>query len=171
MSQHLDKLQVGDSIMVEGPIGKLKYHGFGDFTNGSKKLKNKRRVGLICAGSGLTPHLQLAQSSLLAQDGLVINMLYCNKTRDDIMCLDILEDFERRNPEQFRLDQTLTRHKAGNTWDGHTGRPTADMIFVKCDFPPAAEDVLVCICGPMGFKNSVEAILKENGYTSEMIFY
>jgi len=43
--------------MVEGPIGKLKYLGWGYFKKMNTKLPHKKRVGLICAGSGLTPHL------------------------------------------------------------------------------------------------------------------
>ena len=114
--------------MVEGPIGKLKYLGWGYFQKQNKKLPQVKRVGLICAGSGLTPHLQLAQSSLLAKDGLVINMLYVNKTEEDIMCRDILEKFEREDPEHFMLHLSLTRHDKKKKWEGLTGRPSAAML-------------------------------------------
>ncbi len=49
-------------------------------------LQEKKKVGLIAGGSGITPMLSIAQASLLADDGLEINFVYSNKTKDDILC-------------------------------------------------------------------------------------
>jgi len=65
-TQYLEKRNVGDVILCEGPIGKLKYHGWGNFDKMKKSLPVKRNVGLIAAGSGITPMLAIAQSSVLA---------------------------------------------------------------------------------------------------------
>jgi ferredoxin-NADP reductase len=78
--------------MVEGPIGKLKYHGFGKFVMNSSTLPIKKNVGLLAAGSGITPMLSIAQASCLAEDGLNIKFVYSNKTKNDIMCSDILDE-------------------------------------------------------------------------------
>ena len=86
MSQHLESLKVGDEILCEGPVGMLKYLGFGLFEKKKEKLSIKKRVGLIAAGSGVTPMLSIAQASCLANDGVKIQFLYCNKTEGDIMC-------------------------------------------------------------------------------------
>lgn len=60
MSKWLDERKVGDVILVEGPIGKLKYHGYGNFDKMKRRLPNKKKVGLIAAGSGITPMLAIA---------------------------------------------------------------------------------------------------------------
>jgi ferredoxin-NADP reductase len=151
MSKWLDERKVGDIIFVEGPIGKLKYHGYGNFDKSRKRLPKKENVGLIAAGSGITPMLAIAQASSLAKDGLKIKFLYCNKTMDDIMCQQQLEDLSHSNAD-FAITHTLTRHvddKHG-MWTGLKGRPTIEMLQ-ECDFPPPGESTLIAICGPLGF--------------------
>lgn len=167
MSQHIESLQVGDAIMCEGPIGKLKYFGWGNFENMRKKLPVKTHVALLCAGSGLTPHLQLAQASLLAGDGVMWTMLYFNKTKKDIMCEDTLQQFKDQNPITFNLHHCLTRHSAKDgEWNSQLGRPSAEM-FKRCGFPEPGEQTLVCICGPQGFKVSCQKILSELGFQED----
>ena len=39
MSQYLEKLNVGESIMVEGPVGRFKYKGWGNFEIKKEKVK------------------------------------------------------------------------------------------------------------------------------------
>jgi ferredoxin-NADP reductase len=79
-------VKVGDSILCEGPVGLIKYHGYGDFVWKKDALMKKKRVGLVAGGSGITPLLSLALASSFAKDGLEITMIYSNKTKDDIMC-------------------------------------------------------------------------------------
>ena len=42
-----DHVNVGDSIMCEGPFGKIKYFGHGKIILGKKELKHKTKIGLI----------------------------------------------------------------------------------------------------------------------------
>jgi nitrate reductase (NAD(P)H) len=69
MSRYIGSRRVGDSIQVEAPMGNLKYHGFGEFEKARKKF-TKKKIVLICAGTGITPHLQIANSALRANDGV-----------------------------------------------------------------------------------------------------
>ena len=48
-------IKVGDTIMCEGPIGKIKYFGHGKMHLMKKELKPKTKIGLIAGGSGITP--------------------------------------------------------------------------------------------------------------------
>ena len=110
MSKYLDSLEIGNKIMVEGPFGSLRYHGFGNFEKLDKPLPLKKKIGMICAGSGLTPHLNIAKAALMAKDGVEITMLYVNKTKDDIMCESQLYDLDINCDSHFSLFLTLTRH-------------------------------------------------------------
>ena len=86
-SQYFEKnLNVGDEIKLLGPFGNMKYEGWGVFKLKGVPLHEKKKVGLIAGGSGITPMLSIAQASLLADDGLEINFVYSNKTKDDILC-------------------------------------------------------------------------------------
>ena len=60
MSQYLEKLSIGDSIMVEGPVGRFKYKGWGNFEIKKEKVTKITHLLLICAGTGLTPHWNIA---------------------------------------------------------------------------------------------------------------
>ena len=65
-SQFLESKSVGDTISCEAPMGKFKYLGFGSFEIKREKLKDITHIILICAGTGLTPHLSIVQASLLS---------------------------------------------------------------------------------------------------------
>ena len=54
MSKHLNAMKVGDKIKMEGPMGLLNYLGNGNFTLRKKPI-NKKKIGMIAGGSGITP--------------------------------------------------------------------------------------------------------------------
>lgn len=143
-----DSIKEGDSVMVEGPIGLVRYHGFGKFLLKKKELAPKKKLFLLGGGSGLTPLLSIAQASTFAKDGLDIILLYSNKTKDDILCQEELDELTAANPEHFKVYHTLTRHDEAKhgKWDGLTGRVSLDMMK-QCGLSEPADDVLIFICG------------------------
>ena len=60
---------------------------------------------------------------------------------------------------------TLTRHDAEKhgDWDGLQGRVSYEMLQ-ECQFPEAADDVFIGICGPPEFNAEIAGFLQENGY-------
>jgi len=148
-TQHLENnVNVGDKILVEGPVGKVKYFGDGKFQFKKKELKKKSKVGLIAGGSGITPMYSIAQAASLAKEGLDVRMIFSNKTKDDILCKEQLDELEKINPN-FKCFHTLTRHDAAKhgEWSGLTGRVSMDMLK-QCGFPEPADDTLIALCGP-----------------------
>jgi NAD(P)H-flavin reductase len=76
MSQYLNDLELGQSIKVRGPFGKLSYFGDGNFKI-LKKFKpptflekKYTKVGMIAGGTGITPFFQvrLLNNSLFTQN-------------------------------------------------------------------------------------------------------
>lgn len=129
-TQHLEKnVNVGDSIMCEGPIGMIKYFGHGKVTVKKKELKPKTKVGLLAGGSGITPMYAIALASSLAKDGLEIWFLFSNKTKDDILCKKQLDELAASNPN-FHLFYTLTRHDAAKDGENPhlSGRVSYEMF-------------------------------------------
>ena len=103
----------------------------------------------------------------MANDGIEITLLYSNKTKDDILLLNELNELARKNPK-LRIFHTLTRHneERDGEWDGFKGRISADMIQ-KCGFPENAPETLILWCGPWPFYETCERVLRELGYDND----
>jgi ferredoxin-NADP reductase len=54
MTQYLESLENGATLLMEGPKGRLAYEGFGNFMI-LKKLHRKTRIGMVAGGTGITP--------------------------------------------------------------------------------------------------------------------
>lgn len=164
-TQHFEKnVNVGDSVICEGPIGMIKYQGHGKFMLKKKQLKHKKKIGLLAGGSGITPMYSIALASSLAKDGLEIWFLFSNKSKDDILCKGQLDQLAASNPN-FHLFYTLTRHDDAKDGENPylSGRVTYDM-FKECGFPAPADDVFIATCGPKAFNATISGFLAENGY-------
>merc|ERR1712098_403592 len=80
MSQYIDKLAIGDSILVSGPKGLHVY-----------KRNQSKHLGLIAGGTGITPCYQLIQQILDdPEDHTQVSLLYGNLTEDDIIIRDMI---------------------------------------------------------------------------------
>ena len=66
MTQYLEKLNIGDSVTMIGPGGKLNYFGSGKFTVSKKpnlgSIKRKN-LGFIAGGTGIAPCYHVLQAS------------------------------------------------------------------------------------------------------------
>ncbi len=58
MSQFLERMKLGDSIEVKGPLGHFVYEGKGVFRN-SGKTGSVRSMSMIAGGTGITPMFQI----------------------------------------------------------------------------------------------------------------
>ena len=65
---------------MEGPYGKMRYHGNGDFQLFKEKAYGKKHIFMLGGGTGITPLYSIAQASVRCKDGVKINLLYSNKT-------------------------------------------------------------------------------------------
>ena len=158
-------VNIGDSITCEGPVGMIKYLGFGKFQFMKNMLEHtKTKIGLVAGGSGITPMYSIAQASALANDGVKVTFLYTNKSKNDILCRDQLDQLAKH--ENVKVFHTLTRHQeADGEWDGLTGRVSLQMLK-QCGFPEPADDVYIAFCGPNQMYGTMKEILVEGGYVS-----
>lgn len=149
--------------MCEGPVGMLRYLGYGKFQLKKEVLEHKKnKIGLIAGGSGITPMYSIAQASAYAKDGVQVTLLFTNKTKDDILCKAQLDDLSKY--ENVKVYHTLTRHKEEDgEWDGFTGRVSLDLLK-KCGFPEPANEVFIAHCGPKGMNETVKEVLEQGGY-------
>lgn len=148
MSGYLyDELAVGDELDIMPP-------------DGSFTLKNPNKaLILFAAGSGITPIISILKSYLKA-GGPRVYLFYGNRSEEEIIFKDELEQLREANSSKFmimnflssngeRLDKERTKSLVGNAQAG-----MADYY----------------ICGPEGMISSVKSGLEEAGLPKEEIF-
>ncbi len=54
MTQYLETLEPGATMLMEGPKGRLAYQGFGKILI-NKTLMKRTRIGMVAGGTGITP--------------------------------------------------------------------------------------------------------------------
>mmetsp|Transcript_18224 Transcript_18224/g.29639 ORF Transcript_18224/g.29639 Transcript_18224/m.29639 type:complete len:736 (-) Transcript_18224:23-2230(-) len=161
MSQHLESLQINDSIDIAGPFGMVEYHGLGKFTIRRKNF-TYQRIGMIAGGTGITPMLQLIKAILKnPDDRTTISLLFANQSEEDILVRDMLEEEARKHGDRFKLWYTVDRPPAN--WKYSTGFINEDML--KDHMPPNEDGTVILMCGPPPMiKFACKANLDKLGY-------
>jgi len=168
MTQHLETLNPGSTMLMEGPKGKLTYHGLGQFTIRGKQVR-KRRVGCVAGGTGITPVYQVIQGALRNEDGIPMSLVFGNRTVDDILLKEELEQLQEGYKEQFKLFFTVdVAPPAEAEWKQGVGFVTQEML--KEYMPAPSEDTLILFCGPPPFEAMMKKHMGEMGYTEDMWF-
>jgi len=176
MTQHLKELQPSQTIAVRGPLGNLEYKGNSIFSikrkqpNGTSEtvLKTVKNVGMIAGGTGITPMYQLIREICrkYPKDQTKCSLIFANKTEEDILLRDQLEEATKDYSSIFRLFYTLDR--PGPKWTQGSGFVSADMI--RTHLPPPSDDCLILICGPPPMVNFMQRHMDTLGYRSDMYF-
>eukprot|EP01012_Entosiphon_sulcatum_P015515 TRINITY_DN2046_c0_g1_i1.p1 TRINITY_DN2046_c0_g1~~TRINITY_DN2046_c0_g1_i1.p1 ORF type:complete len:285 (+),score=51.23 TRINITY_DN2046_c0_g1_i1:32-886(+) len=168
MSSHIFNLKPGDKLDVKGPFVKLEY-----------KPRMKRHLGMIAGGTGITPMYQLINEVLSnPEDNTEIDLIYCNRTVDDIVLRSELDQLARRH-RNFRVHYSLDQPCW--YWSGWRGFLTERVVSKH--IPKPSNDSLVLVCGPKGFmdhvsgdkksprdQGDVSGILKKLGYEPHHVF-
>ncbi len=109
-----------------------------------------KQVLHVVAGSGIVPNYALLKDELLLKKHTSVKhtMVYVNKTRDDVILLNELEQLHREFPERFELIHCITRDEEkdvvakGAHW--RKGRPTLEWLKTIVADPTT---LLVYACG------------------------
>lgn len=174
MSQHLQAMQVGESIEARGPQGSLSYTGEGCFSIHRRNEQGPytqqvvaKSVGMIAGGSGITPMLQLlrAVSKGGASDNTQLSLLFANVTEADILLRKELDELQE---SRSLTDVVYTLDRPSEGWKGQSGFVTPAMI--KQSLPAPAAGTLILLCGPKPMVDGMEKHLLTLGYTEEMYF-
>lgn len=66
MSQHLDRLRLGDTVDIRGPVGHFTYLGRGRYSHGDGE-GFARSLSFVAGGTGITPCYQVHRCALCRQ--------------------------------------------------------------------------------------------------------
>jgi ferredoxin-NADP reductase len=147
-----ERAPLGMTVEATGPYGQF-------FFDESRH----REIVLIAGGSGVTPMMAM----LRYMDDLCLDtdvtLLYCVRTRDDIIFRSELEDLQSRL-RNFRYHVLLSQPPMD--WTGWRGRVNRKFIDMTVEMPVARD---FFICGPTFFMETVRALLAEMGVKPERI--
>lgn len=174
MSQHLDSLKIGETILVKGPKGHLTYKGQGRFSTKplGKPLQERscKFIGMMAGGTGITPMLQILQAVFLnpkySDSTTKVKLLYANQSPDDILIRAELEDLQSQFPDRLQIWYTVDRVGKADDWSYSTGFINTEMVQKHLLFEGARkEDCQFFLCGPPPMiKFACLPALKECGF-------
>ncbi|KAF8649084.1 hypothetical protein AX16_006031 [Volvariella volvacea WC 439] len=149
------ELKVGDTVELKGPIGHFVWLGGGMARIRGKEL-HVRNIGMVCAGSGVTPILQVLRGIFedTTDESTTVNVLDVNRHLDDILCREELDALAQRHPSRLHIRYSLTGPLIPDGWSHSIGRVNLKML--QDYLPPPMEDGLVCVCGPPLMEQSVK---------------
>ncbi len=147
----LATLEPGDTIDVMAPSG-----SFGP-------RAQTGHVGLIAAGSGITPILSIARTALA--NGSAVTLLYASRNEQSVMFLDDLADLKDAHPDQFHLVHVFSRQQTES--ELLSGRLDGDrlkrILGSLIDIDTIDEWYL---CGPFDMVTDLRTTLEATGATS-----
>ncbi|MDT4938846.1 MAG: ring,2-phenylacetyl-CoA epoxidase subunit PaaE, partial [Pseudonocardiales bacterium] len=140
------EVRAGDTVEVLPPTGAF---ALGAKTDG--------RHVLVAAGSGITPMVSIA-TTLLADPGSHVTLVYGNRRSDTVMFADELADLKDRYPARFELVHVLSR-EARET-ELLSGRLDAARFGALLDgLVPVAAVEHWWLCGPYPMVEAVRGVL------------
>ncbi|CDW86183.1 nadh-cytochrome b5 reductase [Stylonychia lemnae] len=166
MSQYLENMQVGQSLLMSGPFGRILYQGYGKFLI-SKQVTMRNKIGLVASGTGITPCYQIIQAALAEKDDTELTLIYGSRTIGDILLKEQLDQFRNSNPTSFKLFYTIYDETPNPSWEG--GKGFIDKQMLAQNLPKPSPDTIILYCGPPSFDKAILNHLQELGYDNTMI--
>lgn len=150
-------IKAGDTIQVMPPDGRFVV----------KKKRAIHRVG-FAAGSGITPILSIAASTLEEQPESKFTLVYGNRRMSSVMFNEALQDLKDRYRDRLTLIHILSRQ--AQEVDLLQGRIDGDKVreIIRALLPVGSMDE-VFICGPDEMINATETALVEAGVPADRV--
>lgn len=149
---HLDGLEVGTPIDVEGPMGSFCFPSQVEEPN----------LLFIAGGTGIAPLRAMLWHSLLSNGSKRIGVLYSARTPEEFAYGAELRELASR--DRITLRRTVTRSDAAG-WTEGRGRLGMDELSAMVNGP----DTLCFICGPDSLVRDVEPMLLQLGISRQRI--
>ena len=162
MSNYLiDHLKAGDILQVMEPMG----HFTTEFN-----VDNKRHIIMFSGGSGITPMMSIAKSTLSQEPNSIVSLIYANRDIDSIIFKEKLQELETVDEGRFHVIHILDH--APLEWQGHSGLLNHEMLTKLFERIPdwGSDKSTYLMCGPEGMMNNVETLLDQQDIPKDRIF-
>ena len=156
-----DTVKAGDVMQVMEPMGQ--------FTT-EFKADNKRHIVMFGGGSGITPLMSHAKSTMEQEPHSIVSLIYANRDIDSIIFKDALQNLETTYEGRFRVIHVLDN--APLEWQGPSGLLNHEMLTDLFERIPnwGIDKTTYIMCGPEGMMNNVETLLANLTIPTERIF-
>jgi ring-1,2-phenylacetyl-CoA epoxidase subunit PaaE len=151
------QIKMGSRLEVMPPEGRFTV----------KKQRAIHRVG-FAAGSGITPILSIAATTLEEQPNAKFTLVYGNRRMSSVMFNEALQDLKDRYRDRLTLIHILSRQ--AQEVDLLQGRIDGDKVraIIKALLPVASMDE-VFICGPEAMIEATEKALLDAGVPADRL--
>lgn len=151
------ELKVGDVLEVMPPQGRFIFFPdlFGD-----------RSIMLFSAGSGVTPMMSIAKTALAKTDVKVV-FVYGNKSREEILFFDEIEQLREKYPDRFLVHYVFSQQMWRENISGRINGEVIDFVFEKYK---QLGKMRYYVCGPNGMVSDVKENILGRGIEQEDIF-
>ena len=146
----LGSAKIGSVFEIKGPYGVFLFD------------ESKDAI-MLAGGIGITPFRCMIRYATAKNLPVRIDLIYSNKTPDDIVFRQELESTEKQNPN-LKVTNTITRPE-GHEWKGATGRIDAGMIKKIAGW----EKRVFYVCGPTAMVESIVTTLSQMGVPENQI--
>lgn len=171
-----DHLVAGATIDVMSPTGAfISKHGLAEL-NDAQALAARLTTGgidrfaAVAAGSGITPIISIARTLLARNPEAIFELVFANRTANDVMFVEELADLKDRYPSRFAVHHVLSREQRQSPL--HSGRIDDDKIRSMFDSVFRAEKAdEFFLCGPYELVQMVRDELGRRGVPEEKVRY
>jgi ring-1,2-phenylacetyl-CoA epoxidase subunit PaaE len=154
-----EALKAGDVIEVMPPLGHF---------NVPLDAAAARHYLAFAAGSGITPILSIAKTTLAAEPRSRFTLVYGNRASSTVMFKEELAALKDRYLDRLNLVHVLSREAQDiELLHGRIDRAKADALLAQ--WIPLADIDTAFVCGPEGMMDSVVGALKARGFPEAKI--
>jgi len=169
LSGHMNQMAVGAAL---------------NFKHIDKNVKlqypfNKAQITMLVGGTGITPMIQALHPILgTSGDATKVTVVFGNKTQNDILCKDLLADWEAKSGGRLKVVHILSNAADDSTWSGKKGfidravleeagcvSDAANSLVLVCGPPP----MYTALCGARDKPEEVTGLLGDMGFKPEQV--
>ncbi|WP_298878280.1 ferredoxin--NADP reductase [uncultured Polaribacter sp.] len=151
------ELKAGNFIEISEPEGKFIL----------EPSSNKNYIA-FAAGSGITPILSMIKDVLTNETTSTFNLIYGNKTVNDIIFKTELDALKEANSDRFNLHYVCSREKLEDSLFGRIDKENTN--FYLSNYKNTTFEAAY-LCGPEEMIKVVSDTLLENGFSNENIHF
>lgn len=158
ISKHLHhKTAVGDILTALYPTGIFTY---------SPVANIKRSVFLFAAGVGITPIISILKTALTSERFTKIVLIYSNRSQDNTLFFEELNDWQQQYPERFKLIYLFSDAKRLQ-FARLNSFLIQDLVEANLEFDRS--DALCYTCGPIDYMVMCRISLLSMGFRLDQI--
>lgn len=153
-------LKAGDTLDVMTPEGR-----FGAPVGGENDYL------LLAAGSGVTPILSIAQSVLEGEPNSTVTLCYANRSTDQVMFRDTIDDLKDRFITRFLLTHVMDEEAQDvELFNGRLDAEKLETMATRGLIHPTSYDAIF-VCGPQPMIEAASTALENLGADKSRIKY